>query len=208
MTPVVKKLAKRGARRWRQDPEGRRERILDAAAHEFANVGFTKARLSRVAAAADVAEGTVYHQFGSKFGLLEAIGERYGAGMAQAAFSGLERDPTADELARIVSNIFGYVRETDPQFAAFLLSRDAFGGGPAQEQNRETMIHAIEARLELWIEHEMIVPVDTRIAAEIQFGLVEAALRDCFMRKDGKDEQRYTREVTRCLNAYLAMPET
>lgn len=194
-------------RTWRQDPKGRRARILEAAAKEFAEVGFNKARLARVAAAADVAEGTVYHQFESKLGLLEAIGEQYGAGMAQAAFSDLERNPSHEELARIVSNIFDYVRKGDPRLAIFLLSHDAFGGGPAQEQNRESMIQAIQSRLGLWIEHKMIAPVDTRIAAEIQFGLVEASLRDCFMRKDGNDEARYVREVTRCLYAYLALPE-
>ena len=196
-------LAKRPARSWRQDPEGRRARILDAAAVEFALQGFRRTRLERIAAAAGVAEGTVYHQFGSKQGLLVAVGQRYGEGLARSAFGDLGADPTPHEMARIVENIFAYVRETDGSLAAFLLAQDPLEGGPAQDANRSAMIAAIEARLTLWVERGLLPPVDTRIAAEIQFGLVESALRDCFLRRGGEDEPRYVREVTRCLGAYL-----
>ena len=73
-------------RSWRQDPEGRRARILAAATREFARRGYRAARLADVAKAADVAEGTVFHLFGSKRELLRAVGERYGRGLATAAF--------------------------------------------------------------------------------------------------------------------------
>ena len=61
----------------------------------------------------------------------------------------------------------------------------------------------IEARLSLWVERGLVEPTDTSIAAEIQFGLVESALRDCFLRRRGEDEERYVREVTRCPGAYV-----
>ena len=153
--------------------------------------------------AAGVAEGTVYHQFGSKRGLLVAVGQRYGEGLARAAFGDLGADPTPHEVAPIVRNIFAYVRETDGSLAAFLLAQDPLEGGPAQDANRTAMIAAIEARLLLWVERSLVQPLDTTIAAEIQFGLVESALRDCFLRRGGEDEERYVREVTRCLGAYV-----
>jgi hypothetical protein len=65
------------------------------------------------------------------------------------------------------------------------------------------MIAAIEARLSLWVERGLAEPMDTGIAAEILFGLVESALRDCFLRRGGEGEERYVREVTRCLGAYV-----
>jgi AcrR family transcriptional regulator len=196
---------KAGARSWRRDPEGRRSRILDAAILEFARQGFRRARLERIAKAAGVAEGTVYHQFGSKQGLLVAVGQRYGEGLARAAFGGLAADPAPNELALIVRNIFAYVRDTDGSLAAFLLAQDPLEGGPAQDANRAAMIAAIEARLSLWVERSLVRPIDTHIAAEIQFGLVESALRDCFLRHDGDGEARYVQEVTRCLVAYLGV---
>ncbi len=196
-------LAAGRKRSWRQDPEGRRSRILDAAVGEFARKGFGRARLEKIATAAGVAEGTVYHQFGSKRGLLVAVGQRYGEGLARAAFGNLGADPTPREVAQIVQNIFAYVRETDGSLAAFLLVQDPLEGGPAQDANRAAMIAAIEAQLSQWVERRLVPPMDAAIAAEIQFGLVESALRDCFLRRGGEDEQRYVREVTHCLGAYV-----
>jgi AcrR family transcriptional regulator len=190
-------------RSWRQDPEGRRSRILDAAVREFARRGFRQARLARIAKTARVAEGTVYHLFGSKHGLLVAVGQCYGEGLAYTAFRDLGEDPSPDEVGRIVQGLFAHVRETDGSLAAFLLAQDPLEGGPAQDANRTAMIAAIEAQLSRWVERGSVRPLDTRIAAEIQFGLVESALRDCFLRRGGADEQRYVAEVTRCLGAYL-----
>lgn len=50
-----------------------RERILDAARSLFAEVGFHGVGLEEVARRADVSRKTVYYQFGSKRGLLEAV---------------------------------------------------------------------------------------------------------------------------------------
>jgi AcrR family transcriptional regulator len=195
-------------RTWRQDPDGRRGRILGAAVEEFARVGFRRARLGRVAVSAGVAEGTIYHQFDSKQGLLLAVGQRYGSELVQAAFDDLGLDPAPVEVARIVQNIFAYVRSEGGALTAFLLSHDPLEGGPAQDENRRLMITAIETQLSLWIERGQIAAIDTAIAAEIQFGLVESALRDCFVRQRGKDEERYVREVTRCLAAYIGIART
>lgn len=49
-----------------------RERVLSAATEVFADSGFFRATLDDVAAKAGVARATVYYQFKSKFGLLEA----------------------------------------------------------------------------------------------------------------------------------------
>lgn len=195
-----------GPRRWRQDPAGRRERILEAGAREFGARGFRGARMERVARAAGVAEGTVYHLFGSKQGLLVAVGERYGRGLAEAAFGDRSPELTPEALGRIVRNVFRYVRETDGPLAAFLLASDPMEGTPARDASRTQMVAAIRAQLERGIRAGRIPPLDTRIAAEIQFGLVETALRDCFLRHAGRDEDGYIREVTRCLAAYLGHP--
>jgi AcrR family transcriptional regulator len=192
-------------RSWRQDPEGRRSRILDAAVKEFSDQGFRRARLERIATAARVAEGTVYHQFGSKQGLLVAVGQRYGEAMARAAFGDVGANPSPDEIVEIVRNLFAFVSETDGSLAAFLLAHDPLEGGLAQDANRTTMIDAIETRLSLWVELELVRPMDTTIAAEILFGLVESALRDCFLRRGGRHKERYIREVTRCLAANLGV---
>jgi AcrR family transcriptional regulator len=194
MSPAVR------ARSWQQDPAGRRERILTAAEAEFGRLGFRAARVDRIAREAGVSEGTVYYQFGSKDGLLSAVGERYGSALAEAAFGNLD----AADVGQIVERMFAFVRKTEGPLAALLLSFDPLEGTAAADANRDQVI----ARVEQLVRGAPGFAKrprrrDARIAAEIQFGLVESALRDCFLRDAGRREAAYVREVTRCLEAYL-----
>jgi AcrR family transcriptional regulator len=185
---------------------GRRARIIEAAVRAFGREGFRAARVDAIAKAAGVSEGTVYHQFESKQGLLIAVGDRYGRGLAQAAFGGVDASLHPRDAGVIVRNIFTYVRETEGSLAAFLLTNDPAEGGPAQDANRAQMLAAVEAALRRWIDAGLVRDMDPRIAAEIQFSLVESALRECFLRHGGRNEEDYIREVTRCLTAYLGQP--
>jgi AcrR family transcriptional regulator len=191
-------------RRWRQDPAGRRAAILDAATRAFAAHGYRRARVDAIARAAGVAEGTVYHLFGSKQGLLRAVGDAYGAGLVRAAFGdgGVEVRP-GPAIAAMVERIFRHVSESGGPLTAFLLSNDPDEGGPAQAANRERMLRAIEDGVRRAIRAGHVSLRDTRVAAELQFGLVESALRDCFLRAGGRRQGAYVQEVARALNAYL-----
>lgn len=202
----TRKPLTRSPRTWRRDPAGRRERILAAAAREFGRRGFAQARLDRVARTARVAEGTVYHQFGSKTGLLQALGERYGEGLAAAAFGRLSPASTPDDVSLIVSGIFDYVASSPAPLVAFLLSHGTVEGGIAQDANRRRMLGAIEEVLAGWLRRGAIARLDVGITAELQFGLVETGLRDCFLRHGGERRAAYVEEVTRCLRATLPPP--
>ena len=68
MSPRPYRLGRREA-----DVARTRERILDAARSLFAEAGFHGVGLEEVARRADVSRKTVYYQFGSKRGLLEAV---------------------------------------------------------------------------------------------------------------------------------------
>jgi len=200
---VSTRAAKTGRRTWQQDPEGRRVRILEAASRAFARDGYRGARVDLIAADADVAEGTVYHLFGSKRGLLVAVGAEYGRGLAEAAFGDLPPDFHPRDVARIVERCFEYVRTSDAALGIFLLASDPNEGGPAEDANRAEMLRAIEAALEGWMARGLIPPMNPRIAAELHFGLVESAVRDCFLRHGGADEAEYVAETARALGAML-----
>jgi AcrR family transcriptional regulator len=58
-------------------PEVRREEIMDAAQRLFLAQGVASTSIDQVAAAADVAKGTVYLHFASRQALLAALGERF-----------------------------------------------------------------------------------------------------------------------------------
>ena len=69
--------------------------------------------------------------------------------------------------------------------------------------NRREMLAAIESVLRRWVDAERVPDMNTRIAAELQFGLVETALRCCFLLGNGENEDSYIQEVTRALRAYV-----
>jgi len=194
-------------RTWKQDPEGRRERILRAASEEFGQNGFEKARVDKIAVRAGVAEGTVYHQFGSKRALLEAVGERYGQGLVDAAFGGLPPEPTPDDAETVIRNIFAYVRETQASLGSFVLANQPGDAEAAQTATRAQMVRALQARLAIWRASGGIAPLDVTVGAQLIFGVTERALHDCFLREGGRDEERWTLETTRVVRRYLGAPD-
>ena len=195
--------ARRARRSWKQDPEGRRERILAAASEEFGSHGYAAARGDRIASQAGVAEGTVYHQFGSKRGLLEAVGERYGRGLVEAAFGGVGPDTTPEDTEAVIRSIFAYVRDCNAPLGAFVLANHPGEADAAQTAARVQMLRALETRLAAWAVAGITEKLDSRVGAQLIFGLTESALRDCFLRDLGRDEQTYVRETTRMIRRYL-----
>jgi AcrR family transcriptional regulator len=59
-----------------RDAEATRQRLLDAASEEFAARGIAGARVDRIAQAARSNKAQIYHYFGSKEGLFEAVFDR------------------------------------------------------------------------------------------------------------------------------------
>jgi AcrR family transcriptional regulator len=59
-----------------RDAEATRQRLLDAAAEEFAARGIAGARVDRIAHAAQSNKAQIYHYFGSKDGLFDAVFDR------------------------------------------------------------------------------------------------------------------------------------
>lgn len=59
------------------DAQATRQRLLDAAAAEFAAYGIAGARVDRIAAAAKSNKAQIYHYFGSKDALFDAVFEQF-----------------------------------------------------------------------------------------------------------------------------------
>ena len=59
-----------------RDAQATRQRLLDAAAEEFAGRGIAGARVDRIAHAARSNKAQIYHYFGSKDGLFDAVFDR------------------------------------------------------------------------------------------------------------------------------------
>src|SRR5215470_2983418 len=76
-----------------QDPEGTRKNILEIATDEFANKGFSGARVDDIAARTNTSKRMIYYYFGDKEGLFVTVIERAYAGIRQ-----IESNLTLDHL--------------------------------------------------------------------------------------------------------------
>lgn len=99
-TPVAHKPDGRVARR-----TGTREAIMDAALELFAARGVTSTSIDDIAAAAGIAKGSIYYNFESKAGLVEAIMARNSTLLADAlarATRGRSGLLLRDEVVRVL----------------------------------------------------------------------------------------------------------
>src|ERR1700722_18258625 len=73
-----------------RDAEATRQRLLDAATEEFAARGIAGARVERIALAARSNKAQIYHYFGSKDALFDAVFDR----IVEATLEDTPIDPT------------------------------------------------------------------------------------------------------------------
>lgn len=94
-----------------------REKVVAAARALFAEAGFHRVPLDEIARRADVARATVYHQFGSKLGVLEAVVEDYERRAGLAALAELIETGPVTTLVRDVVTAGCRYWSTDPALA-------------------------------------------------------------------------------------------
>jgi len=100
------------------DAAPRRDRILSAAASEFAQHGFAGARVERIAATAGVNKQLLFHYFGSKRGLHHAALRSL---LERPAAPAQPTTPPAERLRGLVVQLTGTV-EAHPALLAILAS--------------------------------------------------------------------------------------
>lgn len=122
-----------------------RERILEAAAEEFARRGFEGGRVARIAVAARVNKQLLFHYFGSKAGLYRAalaraIGQletAWKSGSGPAASDGRKSagDSVLERLRQDVDRIFALPHQQG-RYARLVLLDLLGAGGPQQETQK------------------------------------------------------------------------
>ena len=101
--------------------EDRRRQILDAAVRVFASKGFTQCRVSDIAEEAGVANGLVYHNFGSKDEVLDTLFlERWNVMVELIADIDRQEIPARDKLYAIASFIVDSYRH-DPDLMKVII---------------------------------------------------------------------------------------
>lgn len=96
-------------------------RILDAAVRVFAAQGYDASRVGDVAAEAGVAYGLVYHYYGSKEAVLEAVfREAWGRLLAAVALAEATGEDAAEQLELVVKIVLRAWRD-DPDLVRLLV---------------------------------------------------------------------------------------
>jgi hypothetical protein len=89
------------------------------------------------------------------------------------------------------------------------LAPDPTDSGTVRSATRHEIVSALEAALTAWRGRPELRAYDPRIAAELTFALVEAALTRCFVHGDGSREEEYLRETIACIEgALLSRPSS
>jgi AcrR family transcriptional regulator len=156
----------------------RRRQILQAAVRVFARKGYHGCRVSDIAADAGVAYGLVYHYYGSKEALLEAIFKETWGAMLATVSSVEELDATASVQVRKVTEIVLRTWKRDPDLVRVLV-REVTRGAHVQLETKE--IELAMAALQRIVEHgqregEFGGAIDGRLAAAIWYGALEEIL--------------------------------
>jgi len=175
--------------------------VLEAAARLFGARGFDCVTTSEIAAQAGVADGTVFHHFGSKQGLLLAVAEQYGRGLSHAMFGEVDTTQGFPDVEQMIRRGFDYVGRSDPLFGLYLLSDEPLASGTARPANRQEIVDALTTRLTHWKAAGVTRDLDPRLVAELCFALVEAALRQCFVYGHGQRREEYIAEVVGAIRA-------
>jgi AcrR family transcriptional regulator len=158
--------------------EERRRQILDAAVRAFAQRGYHGCRVSDVAREAGVAYGLVYHYYGSKEALLEAIfKETWGAMLATISSVEQLDDPARDRVRKVTEIVLRTWRR-DPDLVRVLV-HEVTRSSQLQRETDEIEL-AFEA-LRRIIENgqsagEFRSDVDARVTATIWYGALEEIL--------------------------------
>lgn len=202
MSPRARPAARARARRTR-DPADKRARLMEAAAVLFAERGYAATTTADVARRAGVSEGIVFHHFGSKADLLEAVAADYGQGLAQAMFAVAPapgQPPSAEPMLRAA---FGYAREHGAVARLLRLSAPDGETRGARRASRAQIVGALARGFAHWSEAGVLRPMDAEIAAGLVFALVEAAIVECFAHDGGEREADYLREAVACVEGAL-----
>jgi AcrR family transcriptional regulator len=118
----------RRAPRRTNDPEGTRRNIVDMATREFAEKGFSGARVDEIAARTKTSKRMIYYYFGGKEGLYIAVLENaYSRIRTIEGSLDLEHQPPAEALRRLVAFTFDYQND-HPEFIRLVMNENMLDG--------------------------------------------------------------------------------
>lgn len=152
--------------------EQTRERLLNAGRKAFARYGYHAASMDQLTADVGLTRGALYHHFGSKRGLFEAVVERIDTEMAVRLRETLEH--STDRKQALLDEGVAYIKlALDHDFQRIVL-RDgpAVLGAPMHWPSQNACLAGTMERIQFLVDDGQIAPLDVEAAARLLDGAV------------------------------------
>jgi AcrR family transcriptional regulator len=133
------------------DPEGNRRNIIDVATREFAEKGYSGARVDAIAARTRTSKRMIYYYFGDKEGLYIAVlEEAYRKIRSIEGKLDLGHQPPEEALRTLVSSTFDY-QNAHPEFIRLVMNENILNGAYVSRSKEIQRLNSavIEAAREL-----------------------------------------------------------
>lgn len=187
--------------------EATRAALLAAARKHFARVGFSRAQTGKIAADARVTTGALYHHFGSKKQLFQAVAEEIEVEIVALAATVQEPDPWT-RLQRVFEKMIDYSAAPDVQRITFIEAPQVIGPEAWREIELRYAYGALHKTLPLMIEAGFLKPYPVDLIARTMLALLrEASAELAQARQDPELRKKVSAFVADMLAALAVKPK-
>lgn len=150
--------------------EETRGKLIAAARKAFAEKGYAMASMDDLTASVGLTRGALYHHFGDKKGLLQAVIDQMDAEMLEQTRAA--RTQAQDKWQGLMAEGITYIRlALEPEIQRImLLDGPSVLGDPSQWPNQNACLQTTTALLQELIEEGTVRPVDAEAAARLVNG--------------------------------------
>ncbi|WP_394182447.1 TetR/AcrR family transcriptional regulator [Marinomonas posidonica] len=147
-----------------------RIKLIQAARQAFAEKGFAAASMDDLTSHVGLTRGALYHNFGSKLGLLAAVVDQLDSEMAAKAK--VKGDTTENDWESLLLEGAAYIEMAlDPEIQRIvLLDGPAFLGDPSQWPSQSSCLQFTLEKVERLIKTEVLKTIDVEAASRLLNG--------------------------------------
>jgi AcrR family transcriptional regulator len=177
-----------------------RAKLVTAARKAFGTVGYADASMDDFTAEAGLTRGALYHHFGDKKGLLQAVIAEIDAEMSARMNAATRQAPS--RWQGFVDECVTYIEMAlDPEIQRIIL-RDgpAVLGDPSQWPSQTACIRNMTATLKKLIEEGTVRAIDPKATAHILNGTM---LYASLLIANAEDQRKASQEAVRAMTAML-----
>lgn len=167
----------------------REEAIVSAARAIFHDKGMAAARMAEIAAAAGIAEGTLYLYFKNKEALFAAVVTQHWEDLTEGASAvAAEHDAPRDQLEALAAYTLRRIFDDWKLFElSFVLH---FGSGMADNTDRRGYVRIFDTVIDRGIDRGAFAPTaPKRLLRDLYFGTMEYAVRSMLSKRKKSDQK-------------------